>query len=272
MLKLAIIDAITKYIEDNLEKHKINTDLLSIYTGFSRRYLQLLFKKHLGIPIAKYIQLRRVSRAAILLKLTNAEIIDISNQLFYDSQQTFSREFKKNTGYTPMRYRKNKIWTFSNLTGYRCAGMHFFIPEIRYFEGFSVCGIQRKYKEKIPYTGSLSELRWNTINDLCSHQTTKIYLSNKVKATMKIDNELEIQTVYWTSAQDFNTKILLPEGFYIYFRFSGEVEHYIKHINNAYMNILPFYNLQRRADYYIETITRDNDNFFIFEYYLPITL
>ena len=69
MLKLLTINAITKYIEENLEVHPIKIDEIVTFTGFSRRYLQQHFKKIVGISIGKYIQLRRISRAAVLLKL-----------------------------------------------------------------------------------------------------------------------------------------------------------------------------------------------------------
>ncbi|MFL4364396.1 helix-turn-helix domain-containing protein, partial [Escherichia coli] len=89
------------------------------YSGYSRRYLQLLFKEIIGLSIGKYIQQRRVTRAAIYLQLTNLPIDIISGRLCYDSQQTFSREFKKKSGYTPLQYRKYKVWTFKYQTGYR---------------------------------------------------------------------------------------------------------------------------------------------------------
>ncbi|HHO4621935.1 TPA: helix-turn-helix transcriptional regulator [Escherichia coli] len=73
----------------------IDINVLVDYSGYSRRYLQLLFKENIGVTLGKYIQLRRITRAAILLRFTNLNILDISERLFYDSQQTFTREFKK---------------------------------------------------------------------------------------------------------------------------------------------------------------------------------
>ncbi|HFB2156673.1 TPA: helix-turn-helix transcriptional regulator, partial [Escherichia coli] len=100
----------------------------------SRRYLQILFTKIMGIPVGKYIQLRRITRAAILLRLTNLTIADISERLFFDSQQTFTREFKKNTGLTPLQYRKSKLWSFKNMLGYRKANYNIPVPSFRLFK------------------------------------------------------------------------------------------------------------------------------------------
>lgn len=95
MLKQMTVNSIIQYIEENLESKFINIDCLVLYSGFSRRYLQISFKEYVGMPIGTYIRVRRASRAAALLRLTRLTIIEISAKLFYDSQQTFTREFKK---------------------------------------------------------------------------------------------------------------------------------------------------------------------------------
>ncbi len=88
--------------------------------------------------------------------------------------------------------------------------MHFPIPEIRHFDKISVYGTHKKHKEKIPYTGINSRSRWNTINNILYKKTTQ-YISNKVKPTNKMNNELEIHTVYWTSDRKSDQQFILPE-------------------------------------------------------------
>ncbi|HEN3635428.1 TPA: helix-turn-helix domain-containing protein, partial [Yersinia enterocolitica] len=119
MIKDITVDAVTKYIEDNLEIKNIDIEELVSYTGYSRRYLQKIFKDKIGFSIGKYIQLRRITRAAALLRLSSLPISSISAKLCYDSQQTFTREFKKNTDYTPLQYRNNMVSDFQNMLGYR---------------------------------------------------------------------------------------------------------------------------------------------------------
>ncbi|HAX5111541.1 TPA: helix-turn-helix transcriptional regulator [Escherichia coli] len=110
MREKEIVDSMIQYIESNLEQKKIKIDDLVEYTGFCRRYLQKAFKNHTGMTIIKYINKRRGSRAAVMLKLTDMPIIDISVKLFYDSQQTFTREFKLFSGISPGKYRAEKEW------------------------------------------------------------------------------------------------------------------------------------------------------------------
>ncbi|EEW0736044.1 TPA: helix-turn-helix transcriptional regulator [Escherichia coli] len=133
-LKKMKINAILDYIETNIEIKTIDINSLVKYSGYSRRYLQMLFFDHMGIPVGKYIQRRRGTRAAVLLRLTNLSLVTISEKLCYDSQQTFTREFKKHTGFTPLQYRKDKIWTFKNQTGHRHLDLMFPIPELRRLE------------------------------------------------------------------------------------------------------------------------------------------
>lgn len=76
------VNSIIQYIEENLESKFINIDCLVLYSGFSRRYLQISFKEYVGMPIGTYIRVRRASRAAALLRLTRLTIIEISAKLF----------------------------------------------------------------------------------------------------------------------------------------------------------------------------------------------
>lgn len=149
MLKIITANAIVEYIEYNLELMPINTDTLVEYSGYSKRYLQILFSSIIGMPVGKYIQMRRITRAAILLRFTNLSIADISERLFYDSQQTFTREFKKNSGYTPLQYRKSKYWSFEKMLS--CKKANHSVPEPIFRLLKQKKFMVRKYFTKTPF-------------------------------------------------------------------------------------------------------------------------
>ncbi|WP_338317119.1 helix-turn-helix transcriptional regulator, partial [Escherichia coli] len=156
MLQRMTINAILKYIEDNIESVRVDINKLVRYSGYSRRYLQLLFKKHMGKTLGEYIQLRRVTRAAVLLRLTKLSINSVSERLLYDSQQTFTREFKKHTGYTPLQYRKMVYGFFQKITDYREIDEVIYKPKLCYINACNFTARGFSYKENFPFFHSSS--------------------------------------------------------------------------------------------------------------------
>ena len=272
-LKEMTINAILDYIEENLETGPTDINSLVEYSGYSRRYLQLLFHDYVGMPIGQYIQRRRISRAAILLRLTDLPLVAISEKLCYDSQQTFTREFKKHTGNTPLQYRKNKIWTFKNQTGHRYLDTEFPVPELRYLENREFFGIPVHFKEIIPYTAENSQQKWNMVNSLFSRSNEPLFISNTISRENKnkLNESFIIYSVFWTNREHSGVQGTIDEGVFAYFTWHGSIKDYVFHINNIYMNVLPYYGLQKRSSYDLEIITRNTDGSFFFEYYLPVS-
>lgn len=271
MYKTLTIQAIIKYIEDNIEVRHIDIESIVCFSGYSRRYLQIIFKEYVGIPIGRYIQLRRVSRAAVLLRLTSLTLANISEKLCYDSQQTFTREFKKHTGYTPLQYRNSELWTFRNLTGRKDFVAGIPAPDILHLEEMEFHGSSLSYDENIPYIGFNSHKKINFINKYFSQPNqSPIYASHDVHASSR--NKIRIKFSFSIKKEhscQFTWK--LNAGMYAYFSFKGSIHDYINYINNVYMNVLPFYGLQKKNAYDLEIISKDINGNYSFEYYLPIT-
>lgn len=267
MIKDLTIDAIAKYIEENLEIKKINIEELVAYTGYSRRYLQKICKDKLGFSIGKYILLRRISRAATLLRLSNLPISSISARLCYDSQQTFTREFKKNTGYTPLQYRNDKVLDFQNMIGYRDTNSIFSPPKVYHIDNMIIDGFLFKYKEKIPYAGDISEIR---LKEIKKWFEKNIYISSKISSVNISDDEIIISSVIWTNSEKANTQLEIKSGFYACFSFTGSQKEYSRFIYHIHMNLIPFYNLSKRDDFDIEIISRENELSFNYRYYIPV--
>lgn len=95
------------YIEENLKNNFSLQDVADncfiSYFHFSR-----IFRTTFGIPVFEYIKRRRLSEAAIQLKNPNKNILEIALEYYFDSQETFTRNFKKQFGITPGKYRKSK--------------------------------------------------------------------------------------------------------------------------------------------------------------------
>lgn len=70
-----------------------------------------MFKDVTGHAIGAYIRARRLSKSAVALRLTARPILDIALQYRFDSQQTFTRAFKKQFAQTPALYRRSPEWS-----------------------------------------------------------------------------------------------------------------------------------------------------------------
>lgn len=79
--------------------------------GYSKWHLQRMFKDVTGHAIGAYIRARRLSKSAVALRLTSRPILDIALQYRFDSQQTFTRAFKKQFSLTPALYRRSPDWS-----------------------------------------------------------------------------------------------------------------------------------------------------------------
>lgn len=72
----------------------------------SKRYLHILFKKHMNISPNVYITHQKMHIAKNMLRTSNLPITAISKQCGYESPTYFSAVFKKHTGQSPLRFRQ----------------------------------------------------------------------------------------------------------------------------------------------------------------------
>jgi len=101
----AIEDTLT-WIEENITEEFTLLDLAN-QAGYSPFHFSRLFHLLLGTTIKKYIADRRLCRAALDIRDTQARIIDIAIQYGFSSQETLTRAFKSSYGCTPYAFRKN---------------------------------------------------------------------------------------------------------------------------------------------------------------------
>lgn len=103
-----IIFNLNMYIKDHYT-YNLNQSLLTQIAGMCSTKLKRTFKAINGCTITEYIQNCRISRAEHLLQSTDLTINQISSAVGYKNASYFSELFKRETGITPMEYKKNNF-------------------------------------------------------------------------------------------------------------------------------------------------------------------
>ncbi|MDF2040344.1 MULTISPECIES: superoxide response transcriptional regulator SoxS [unclassified Pantoea] len=104
MMQEEIIHSLTHWIDQNLDK-SLSIDEVAAKSGYSKWHLQRMFRSVTKQTLGGYIRERRLTLAAEALSQTQRPVFDIAMQYGYDSQQTFSRVFRRQFAQTPTAYR-----------------------------------------------------------------------------------------------------------------------------------------------------------------------
>lgn len=92
----------TRYMDEALSVPMICTEI-----GVSSNYLCTLIKKTTGSTFVELLREKRISKAKELLENTSMRINEIADQCGFHDQYYFSHCFKKVTGISPLKYRRD---------------------------------------------------------------------------------------------------------------------------------------------------------------------
>ncbi len=102
------------YIESHF-REPLDLDTLAHIAGVSKFHLSRMFGYEIGVPISKYIRLRRLSTAAKALAEGERDILNLALSMGYGSHEAFSRAFKEHFLTTPESVRDQGYTTHLNL-------------------------------------------------------------------------------------------------------------------------------------------------------------
>ena len=100
------VEECRKYITAHVFK-KLSAKDVAAELHLNPIYLERIFKADEGMTIGQYIQKEKINWAENLLKYSDRSILEISDYLSFSSQSYFGKVFQKETGMTPMAYRKS---------------------------------------------------------------------------------------------------------------------------------------------------------------------
>ena len=100
-----LVKRVASYISDNLNS-KLSLKVLTSLFGVSDTYLQKSFHAVYGMPVASFIRVQKMQKAAQELIHTDRSIDEIAAEFGYVNESKFSAVFKKLMGDSPSVFRK----------------------------------------------------------------------------------------------------------------------------------------------------------------------
>lgn len=92
------------YIAENYSRNISLTDIAE-HVFLNASYFSRIFKQHCGVNVIDYLNQVRIQAAKDLLVQTNRKIVDIAEQVGFNSPGYFANVFRKYTGTNPKEYR-----------------------------------------------------------------------------------------------------------------------------------------------------------------------
>lgn len=92
------------YIYNNLHS-PITINEIAEYVGFSKNYLNRIFKAETGFSIGEYIRRKKLETAESMLRFSDYSYAEIAEYLSFSSQSHFTKAFHEYSGMTPKQYR-----------------------------------------------------------------------------------------------------------------------------------------------------------------------
>lgn len=163
---------IVNYIEKH-HKEKINLTEIANYIGFSRFYLNHIFKIYTGMSIMSYVKKTRLELALDELK-SDKRILDIAIEYGYASERSFSKAVKDEYGHSPSYFRDTDVLKMRKLKIY---DLNLEIDEEKFHNKFSDMSsdIQQSIKNKgvLQIMNYLSDVSYITIKEMVVLSATK---------------------------------------------------------------------------------------------------
>lgn len=281
-----LIDGILDWIEDNINMSISQFDVVK-KSGYSQRYFQDIFLEKTKLSIAKYILSRKLSLSSVLLRLTNLSIFEISTIYSFNSQQSFSRAFKRYFKIAPNLFRKRDFWDF-----------RYYLPQHRFLNFkdikhklVTLCpeyytdddvGKSKSFDITIPFdfksNHSVEGLAFKNKNQInyiryqVKSSSNFLSVSYGFCADEKTKNRIKVKYIV---NQMQNKKIIFNENGlkYIMFSFVGSWTEYIILSNVIYTRELPRLNVKRRGGRDIEIFYSSNfhnDDVCSLYYFIPV--
>jgi AraC family transcriptional activator of mar-sox-rob regulon len=262
MDQAGIIRDLLAWLESHLDQ-PLSLDNVAAKAGYSKWHLQRMFKDVTGHAIGAYIRARRLSKSAVALRLTSRPILDIALQYRFDSQQTFTRAFKKQFSHTPALYRRSPDWSAFGIRPPMRLG-EFTMPKHEFvtLPETQLVGITQSYtcslEEISDFRNQMRIQFWREFLGNAPAIPAEMYGLHEPRPSLEKDDE---QEVFYTTALTPEIAnghmhnahpVVLEGGDYVMFSYEGLTSGVQDFILTVYGTCMPMLNLTRRKGQDIE--------------------
>jgi AraC family transcriptional regulator len=278
-----IANDIIYYIYKYIDTH-INLDELSEDLGVSKFHMHRIFKNEFGKNVYESIKsIRQQKASSLLLTNKNSTITQIAKMCGYSSQTSFSKVFKEKFLMTPKEWRSggynsyaDTILTKSESASNSTADFSSLVPTI-----LKMPQMRAYYIRHQGYDRSIKET-WQKLQTwtLCNNVTefTQIGLHHDNPTIIPLNECRYIACVVLEKEMKNATlpTLLIPDGVYAKFDFSGKYGDVLKFMNWVYFEwlIKSGYETTTNPSYaiYHKNHFLSDDEKFELSYYIPIRL
>ena len=262
------------WIEDNLHLN-LSAERISKKSGYSKWYLQRMFKACTGYTMVEYIRARRLCKAAMDLKLSKKNLTDIAESYHFSSQSSFTRSFTSYYGMSPVRYRDCNGINLGEFVSLHTISTDSENISCEYvpFDHLVLYGIESHYfcpvsEIKKPHRLYRQEVRKKFIND------NSLYNSNAFTlGRFEPHDESIFKCEFYIGAESAApslTPLPIISGDYLKFYYEGHEDGIYDFVMSVYFNFLGEFKFQRRKDFDLEVFNYIDDCHVRYSYFIPI--
>lgn len=231
-------EIISEYIDRNIEcGYRISVREMADRSGYSLRHLQRIFMQETGISLGEYIRRRRLSHAALLLRLSRRSFRDIALSVGFDCQQSMNRAFKKSTNLTPTQYRFGAEWVLAPLYGKRNVTYEVFGPEIVFLQPGTITGEEFQFYGKIAVPQN-SHLANAYLDSVFSHGKDRLWVVVKTSPVSHNRFHYKVSGTMEATEKKSRKSLSWPAGKYMKVDFETTRETHATRTQHIYLNVL----------------------------------
>lgn len=236
---------ILQWVEDNIDTGRNISDLVKM-AGYSRRTLESWFQRLYGMSPGDYLFRRRMTRAAVMLRLTALPVTEIAQLLHHSCNQNFAKAFRRFSGKTPTQYRNSEEWDVTIMqnsvlfSNDKVTEIAVCVLTDRYLCGTLFC-CSDSYLSNVE-TAYAQQMKQEIIRLVLSGEDN-IYLSGRPVALDNLSKNREghigvLVTIGKLADAETEKTIVLPGGLFCRYQFSCAWSEYRLYTNMCFIKLL----------------------------------